>query len=223
MAISENTAKLLWGRAAGICSNPECREDLTVLIEGNRSFNVGEMAHVIARSPDGPRGESGGGSDDYENLVLLCPTCHRTVDKAPPGIFPADMLHRWKADHERTIRAAGANLIFQSAQELKAFVARILAENNAYLRSIGPRSDVAVTDPGSNLHEIWTLRKLDTIVPNNAKIVNALKANIGLLTHEESLAFFDFKIHAAAWERHQYQRLDSYPGFPIHFEKLMMP
>jgi hypothetical protein len=223
MAISDNTAKLLWGRAAGICSNPGCRNDLTVLIEGNRSFNVGEMAHVIARSPEGPRGEVSGGSDEYENLVLLCPTCHRTVDKAPDGTYPPDVLHRWKAEHERAIRASGSNRVFRSSPELKAFVARALAENNAIWRSIGPRSEAATTDPGSNLHEAWALRKLDTIVPNNTKIINAVEANLGLLSHEETLAFFDFKSHAAAWERHQYQRLDTYPQFPVHFEEMMRP
>ena len=193
------------------------------MVEGNRSFNVGEMAHVIARSPEGPRGERGGGSDEYENLVLLCPTCHRTVDKAPEGVFPPVLLHRWKADHERAIRAFGAERVFNSAQELKTFVSRALAENHALWRSIGPKSDAATTDPGSNLHEAWALRKLDTIVPNNTKIVNAVEANISLLSREEMSAFFDFKTHAAAWERHQYQRLDTYPQFPAQFEELMRP
>jgi hypothetical protein len=223
MPISDNTAKLLWGRAAGICSNPECRKDLTVLVEENRSFNVGEMAHVIAKSPEGPRGENGGGSDEYENLVLLCPTCHRTVDKAPEGMYPTELLHRWKTDHERAIRVSGADQIFNSAQELKSFVTRALTENNALWRSIGPHSEIATTNPGSNLHEVWALRKLDTIVPNNAKIVKAVEANIKLLNSEETLAFFDFKIHASAWKCHQYQRLDTYPQFPAHFEELMKP
>lgn len=223
MAISDNTSKLLWGRAAGICSNPACREDLTVLVEGNRSFNVGEMAHVIARSQEGPRGESGGGSDEYENLVLLCPTCHRTIDKAPDGIYPPERLHRWKTDHELAIRQSGANQVFHSSRELKSFVALSLAENNALWRSIGPSSAAAISDPGSNLHDAWTLRKLDTLVPNNTKIINAVQANIGLLSPEETLAFFDFKSHATAWERHQFERLDTYPQFPTRFEELMQP
>lgn len=221
MAISDNTAKLLWGRAAGICSNPGCREDLTVLVEGNRSFNVGEMAHVIARSPEGPRGESGGGSDEYENLVLLCPTCHRTIDKAPDGIYPAEVLYRWKTDHELAIRKSGANQVFCSSRELKSFVVRFLAENKSLWRSIGPNSEAAISDPGSNLHDVWTLRKIDTLVPNNTKIINAVQSNIGLLSPEEALAFFDFKSHASAWEHHQYHRLDTYPQFPDHFEELM--
>lgn len=221
MAISDNTAKLLWGRAAGICSNPSCRTDLTVVIEGNRSFNVGEMAHVIARSQDGPRGITGGGSDEYENLVLLCPTCHRMVDKAPAGEYPTEMLLSWKSEHEEGIRSYGQNQAFTSINDLKSYVTKLLIENNAIWQTFGPKSETASTDPGSNLHELWTLRKLHTIVPNNTKIVNALEANYGLLSHDQAIAFMKFKLHVSAFEQHQYQRLDNYPPFPTIFSDLM--
>jgi HNH endonuclease len=220
MTISDNTVKLLWGRAAGICSNPHCREDVTVLVQGNRSFNVGEMAHVIAKSPAGPRGELGGGSDEYENLILLCPTCHRKIDKAPQGIYSEELLHRWKDSHEQEIRAVGKNLSFSSSQDLKVFVARILAENKALWSRLGPRSEAA-KDPGSNLYEVWALRKIDKIVPNNMKIINTVESNINLLNSKEAEAFSEFKVHAYAFEQNQYQRVDSYPGFPLHFEELM--
>jgi HNH endonuclease len=223
MSITDNAAKLLWGRAAGICSNPSCRDDLTVLIEGARAFNIGEMAHVIARSAEGPRGDSAGGGDAYENLILLCPTCHRKIDKAPEGVYAVELLYQWKAEHERMIRSIGSNLSFLTRSELKVFVSRILAENKALWRTFGPASDVATNDPGSNLFEVWALRKLDRILPNNAKIINALERNFVLLNSSEAGAFLEFKNHAAAFERHQYQRLDTYPTFPLGFEQLMQP
>lgn len=223
MAISDNTVKLLWGRAAGTCSKPNCWADLTILLEDGRGFNIGEMAHVIARSPTGPRGVVAGGSDEYDNLVLLCPTCHRLVDKAPEQTYPSEMLHQWKQDHERIVRANGNALKFQSAAELKAHVALLLYENKALWSSLGPKSSVALTDPGSNMHEVWALRKLDTIVPNNIKIINAVEANLTLLNTTETASFFEFKIHAQSFEQHQYKRLDTYPLFPVDFEKAMLP
>ncbi len=222
MAISDNTVKLLWGRAAGICSNPGCRTDLTILLKGGRGFNVGEMAHVIASSPTGPRGVVTGGSDEYDNLVLLCPTCHRRVDKAPRGSFPSEMLHQWKQDHEKIVRTNGIALKFQSSADLKAYVALLLCENKAFWSSLGPKSSVALADPGSNLHEVWALRKLDIIVPNNIKIINAVEANLTLLNTTETASFFAFKIHAQSFEQHQYKRLDSYPLFPVDFERAML-
>lgn len=103
MPISDPDIKLLWGRAAGICSNPQCQKDLTILLEHvGAGYIIGEMAHVIARQPGGPRGRVEGGSDSYQNLVLLCPSCHRMIDKAPEGEFPEDLLFQWKAGHELT-------------------------------------------------------------------------------------------------------------------------
>jgi 5-methylcytosine-specific restriction endonuclease McrA len=102
MATSDSDVKILWGRAAGICSNPDCRQDLTVILEQKGSYNIGEMAHVIARKPGGPRGKAGGGADDYANLILLCPTCHTRIDKAPEGEYPEPMLHEWKQEHENS-------------------------------------------------------------------------------------------------------------------------
>lgn len=219
MAISDNDYKLLWGRAAGICSNPECRSDLTVLLEGTTAYNVGEMAHVIARRPGGPRGVPVGGSDSYDNLILLCPTCHRKIDKAPEGTYPTEILFRWKADHETEIRQRGSSQQFETIARLKQFVSRLLIENRVIWKQLGPRSEAAQTDPGSNLHLVWQLRKLDTIVPNNRKAINAIEANKALLNDSEFAAFLAFKTHAQAFEAHQYQRIDCYPLFPAEFEK----
>ena len=217
MAISDSDAKILWGRAAGICSNPNCRRDLTVILEQKGTYNVGEMAHIIARSPEGPRGNAEGGSDEYANLILLCPTCHTTIDKAPAGQFPEPMLHEWKHDHEKSIRAAGKERCFKSLRQLRKVVGPLLQENHALWKNFGPRSTTAVADPGSNLHRVWTLRKLDRIVPNNRKIINVIEANQELLDAEALDSFIQFKLHAGAFEENQYGRVDSYPTFPQLF------
>ena len=217
MAISDSDAKILWGRAAGICSNPNCRRDLTVIFEQKGTYNVGEMAHIIARSPEGPRGNAKGGSDEYSNLILLCPTCHTAVDKAPAEQFPEAMLHKWKNEHEKSIRTAGKERSYKSLGELKKLVGPLLQENYALWRIFGPQSEIASADPGSNLHRVWTLRKLDRIVPNNQKIINVIEANQALLDAEALDAFIQFKLHAGAFEANQYGRVDSYPTFPQAF------
>lgn len=99
MSITSIDEKLLWGRAAGLCSNPKCRDDLTKLVTKG-GYTIGEMAHVIAKKEKGRRGVVGGGSDSYSNLILLCPTCHTHVDKAPEGTYSEELLHSWKAEVE---------------------------------------------------------------------------------------------------------------------------
>jgi hypothetical protein len=218
MAISETDIKLLWGRAAGICSNPACRDDLTVVLADKQNYNVGEMAHVIARNESGPRGKTGGGPDKYDNLILLCPTCHTHIDKAP-NEYPEDLLKRWKTEHEQEVRSIGAKLKFETAADLKSYITRLLAENASIFKTYGPHSEIA-KDPGSNAHQIWTFRKLDTMLPNNRKIMNAVEANAALASPEQYAAFLDFKNHATGFERNQYNRLDSYPLFPTKFEEV---
>jgi HNH endonuclease len=186
-----------------------------MLQRGN--YHVGEMAQVIAHKPDGPRGRVGGGTDDYDNLILLCPTCHRTIDKAPEGEYTEPMLLRWKVDHEEKIRSKGTAVIFGSFDDLRKMVARKLKENRRLWEAVGPQSAAADADPGSNLASVWGLRKLDTIIPNNNFIINCIGNNENLLQGATYDKFLEFKIHAVAFERNQYGRLDSYPLFPRGF------
>ena len=219
MAISDNDSKLLWGRAAGICSNPSCRADLTAILLSSGSYNVGEMAHVIARSEKGPRGVSGGGSDTYDNLILFCPTCHRHIDKSPEGTFTAEQLHEWKSNHEKSIREQPNDLVFSDISALKKCISRLLIENHSIWLEYGPQSEIAQKDPGSNAYKIWNLRKMGTIIPNNKKIINMIERNKHLLSLDEYKVFILFKNHAEAFEANQYGRLDQYPTFPNQFRE----
>ncbi len=181
------------------------------------AFNVGEMAHIIAHSEGGPRGRAGGGSDAYPNLILLCPTCHKKVDKAPEGEFTEEMLLRWKVDHEREIRSGGKTIKFETVDTLKQAISLKLLENRHLWETLGPQSEAAKADPGSNLARVWDLKKLDTIIPNNYFIMNCIESNIKLLTTATFKIYLRFKAHACTFEQNQYGRLDQYPLFPREF------
>jgi hypothetical protein len=58
VAITDQTLKLLWGRAAVRSAMPECRIDLVVdATEYDPIVIIGEIAHGAAASDDGPRAE----------------------------------------------------------------------------------------------------------------------------------------------------------------------
>jgi hypothetical protein len=66
---------------------------------------VGEIAHIVAKSLDGPRGSDPlpvDQRDDYNNLVLLCPTHHKIVDDNVVD-WPIERLIQMKADHEKWV------------------------------------------------------------------------------------------------------------------------
>lgn len=98
--------KILWALAAGRCSYPGCTEICIVpgLGAGGPAV-VGDVAHIIAHAPGGPRSNPDLPSeylDSYENWILLCPNHHRLVD-AQPEHFDAQTLHEWKRCHEAWI------------------------------------------------------------------------------------------------------------------------
>jgi len=103
MTISNIDSKILWARAGGMCSNPSCRIDLTVTLEQKR-YLIGEMAHIIAKNHSGPRGTADVSNNTYNNLILLCPTCHTIIDKAPIEDYPIETLNKWKNEIETIIR-----------------------------------------------------------------------------------------------------------------------
>ena len=216
MAIPSTDIKLLWGRAGGRCSNPSCRRDLTRFVNVSPGFHVGEMAHVIAQSPAGPRGEPSGGADAYDNLILLCPTCHTALDKRP-DLYTEATIRKWKSDREKEVMQAGQSKIYEDVSVLKRAIGMMLIENGTVFQSVGPRSQIANLDPGSDAVSIWKARKIDVVFPNNKKIIDAIEANVGLISDEDFKAYALFKEHALAYEQQQYGRTEYYPLFPQIF------
>ena len=101
MAISPTDIKKLWGRAGGRCTICDC--DLSPV---EHDGVLGEMAHIVASSTKGPRGDSelpAEDRDSYENLILLCPTDHTKIDD-DPNAWSVDKLHSLKRQHEAAIR-----------------------------------------------------------------------------------------------------------------------
>ncbi|HEJ0144687.1 TPA: hypothetical protein SLO74_003997 [Citrobacter freundii] len=93
MSINQSTIKKSYGLSAGRCNI--CKR---VLIEEN--VQIGQMAHVIAKSSSGPRGEGNLENDNrYENLILLCSIDHTIVD-CKPNEYPVSRLHQIKNNHE---------------------------------------------------------------------------------------------------------------------------
>ena len=92
--------KILWGRSGNRCAI--CKIEL---IPDGDEYTLGEMAHIVSRSPDGPRGSveiSIDERDDYSNLILLCPTHHTEIDKNEIKWSRQELL-RIKTEHEQWV------------------------------------------------------------------------------------------------------------------------
>jgi len=106
---SDRTLKLLWGRSGGRCAIPDCRIELTTdATEYDPIVIIGEIAHVVAASEQGPRGTSllsVTERNEYDNLILLCQNCHARID-GQPGAYSIARLKEIKAAHEAWVRAS---------------------------------------------------------------------------------------------------------------------
>ena len=93
---------MLWGRAGNRCAMPDCRIELVMNVsETDDESLIGEECHIIARSPEGPRGNSSFPReriDKYDNLVLMCSIHHKLIDDQP-STYPAKKLREIKSNH----------------------------------------------------------------------------------------------------------------------------
>jgi hypothetical protein len=221
MAISEKDIKLLWGRAAGRCSAPNCGEDLTPLLVKSGDVVLGEMAHVIGRKLGAARANGKAPDDSYENLILLCPTHHTLVDKAEDD-YPITVLMSWKKDWEGIV--GGLNLRIASRIELLEEMGRCLALNHRIHSEWGPTSKRAMESPESTrAAATWTYRKINNILPNNRRIALLLQANKQFLTTEEWRIAVSFIEHADFFEMHCVAPADAraYLPFPHEFSNFV--
>lgn len=106
MAIAERIKHILWGKSGATCAFPDCHRSLVASAnENDPAVVLGEIAHIVAQSPGGPRSDQpppGGQVDGYDNLLLLCHAHHEMVDRQP-NTYTVQKLVQMKADHERWV------------------------------------------------------------------------------------------------------------------------
>ena len=117
----------LWARAGGRCEYRGCNEDLIGdLIAGREDGKFGFIAHIVADSADGPRGDplrSPALSKNLNNLMLLCAKHHKGVDVDYLADHPESVLLEMKAEHEDRIA-----IVTGMAEERAAHVLRFAAD-----------------------------------------------------------------------------------------------
>lgn len=99
-AISQPVQKKLFALSGNECSFPGCNERLFNLEE---KVFLGEMCHIRAVSATGPRYDSNypkNDVDSFENLLVMCPNHHTTIDENIEK-YTVEVLLNMKSEHER--------------------------------------------------------------------------------------------------------------------------
>lgn len=111
-AIPKRVENIVWARAAGRCQYAGCNKLLVGdQISGAANANTAYIGHIVADSPEGPRGDpvrSPKLAHDPDNLMLVCDVHHRVFDREMVDEHPESVLVAMKRRHEARIRIVTA-------------------------------------------------------------------------------------------------------------------
>lgn len=153
-AIPIDVERKLCAESMGRCMNPDCQAELF-----RKKGHVIEKAHITpyCKTAD----------NNYENLVILCPTCHTDFDKN--DAFDPEQVKQWKQ-----IRKAEIEKLFgkkyATFEELQGRIAPILSENKSIYENyyLGEQKELWDTFEGK-------------VLANNRKLKTLLENNLGLI------------------------------------------
>lgn len=124
--IPSRTKLLLAVKSGGRCAlcNLYLFEDPLTGVEGN----FAQRAHIVGFSEGGPRAQEDlpGGIHGVENLMHLCYTCHRIVDKEQPEKYPGRFLRQKNDAHNGRIK-----WLTSIAPDKKTTVIKLVARVNS--------------------------------------------------------------------------------------------
>ena len=118
-AIAENVKRRLWAESMGRCMNPDCRAELFI-----NNSDIMEKAHIGAyyETED----------NSYENLIVLCPNCHKKFDKT--GFINENIVKQWKEIRRNELEKF-FSVELTSFDQLKEKVVPVLSENYSIYKS----------------------------------------------------------------------------------------
>lgn len=125
LSASDPVVLELWTRAGGRCEFHGCNDYLLEDELTTNNAKLADIAHIVARSVSGPRGDDPmplTERNNIGNLILACTKHHRMIDnKKLVSQFPKDLLMQYKQDHEARI-----HLLTDMKPEHETVVLRLL-------------------------------------------------------------------------------------------------
>lgn len=109
--VKDNVRRLLYANSGNVCAMYGCNN---TLVQANTA-SINEICHIEAISESGARYNNNltdGYVNSYENLVLLCPTCHSIIDnKLNEEFYTVAYLKQMKKFHEQQVQEALMNKV----------------------------------------------------------------------------------------------------------------
>jgi len=136
------TAKILYANSAGLCCI--CRTEVVIKTAKDGLKQIGEMAHIAGENEGSARYDDMMTAEQrysYDNLILLCPNCHTTIDSAPES-YSVSALKAYKQKHEAYIKTQ----LVQFAQNTSFAELEVLL-NYVAINSLATNEDLTLVTP----------------------------------------------------------------------------
>lgn len=156
------TLKRLFARCRNQCAHPDC---ILPIVEESDTV-TGDICHIKAASPGGPRydpTQDDAARHDAKNLILLCTRHHRIVD-ADTDTYTVEVLTMMKSDHEQAGMLEITPQTTRAAERLLANYTKVVVQGNS--------GQIAVNSPGAmqanTLNVNVTKRKVTIAAPQGS-------------------------------------------------------
>ena len=233
-SLSTNVTRKLWSQCGGYCQNPDCNKYLFAEI-GDDIISLVNIAHIIGHGHNGPRSEHAMADhidkDGLGNLIMLCLECHKVIDELE-NKFSVEKIQAWKSMHNERIDSLFSLPEIRDEQVLLAEINDLLDENKTIFDEYGPFSHQALEGSSGDAMKIWRRRSLDTLLPNNERIIGLIEKNKGNFQYPWDVyrAMMGYKVHAESFRDNCLldKKVNDYKLFPLEFdrfikEKLALP
>ncbi|NES91269.1 hypothetical protein [Okeania sp. SIO2B9] len=223
-SISTNTKRKLWSQCGGFCQNPSCHKYLFSDI-GDESVSIANAAHIIGAGNTGHRSEHALADsiqkNGTSNLIMLCLDCHKMIDELEDK-YSVEKICEWKEQHSSKIQALFKTLVTTDENEILREVNDLLEENRSIFEEYGPFSEQATKGNSGDVKKVWKKRCLDTILPNNQKIIDLIEGNKRNFKYPWELyrQMLRYKIHADSFKENCLfeEKVNDYKLFPREFD-----
>lgn len=189
------TRQRLFAASAGYCQNPNCNVPL-FKETGTDVIHIAEMAHVLAANNEGPRSPgtvSVAERGAFDNLIMLCPSCHTEIDKSERD-YPVELLREWKTSHQSAIKRVFGATKFSTRSKVRDEIEPLLAENLSLFEKLNPDMPYK-ENPESEIAAKWQAAMRARILPNNRRVLALLDANREHMIDDEKPVLERFRQH----------------------------
>lgn len=123
-----STVKTLFALSGNRCSYRGCEQVLTDPSWGAVNCDVAHIAGEASRAQRFDPTMSDADRRAFDNLMLLCPSCHRRIDSLQPDEHPVGLLREMKRQHESRVEPIEA---WAEGIDVERFVRMALASFDA--------------------------------------------------------------------------------------------